>query len=509
MKKNLLLSFLMIFGLASLSAQVTILDFEAPETSTTFQYFGSTLEGATNNIIANPNPSGVNTSAMVGEFIKPADSETFAGAFSNPNPSTPIDLTNATQVCVDVHMPNIGNLALKLEQEAGGGANWRLTQTNTVVNDWETLCFDISQLSEEEPMVAAAGVYARVVLFFDFDEVLAEEETYYFDNLTTDGTVAETISITVNVGTGGLVSVSPDGIYLAGGGSFGSPGDNPMTDPDGDGVYSITVTRPVGFQSFYTFTNGNCPDFSCKENIAGQDCADPANFNDRFMGPFNEDAVINTCFGQCTTTTECETVEASNITFQVDMNGYAEPFTTAYVAGSFNGWSADANPMSDDDGDGVWEATVEIANGDIEYKIQLDEWTVQEMFTADDDCAITSDGTNYNRPLMVSGDATVCFLWDSCEGCDVGTNDLIVDNTIFTVRPTVASTQTILDFGAEFTGLKELAVVNSLGQVVEQTQIQAGILQHTLDVSQKESGLYFIQITTEGKLQTQRIVVSH
>jgi hypothetical protein len=297
---------LLAFSSIALYGQITILDFEAPETSTTFQYFGSDLDGTVNEIIANPNPTGVNTSSMVATHVKPAASESFAGAFSNPNPSTPVDLTNATQVCMDVHFSQEGSVSLKLENSSNGVANWLQTQPVTTVNDWEQVCFDISVNGEEDPMTPAeGGIFNTITLFFDFETVLDEERIYYFDNITTDGTSSEMISITINLGTSGLESVSPDGIFLAGGGNFGNPGDNPMTDPDGDGVYSITFMQPSGFQSFYTFTNGNCPDYSCKEMIEGQECANPDNFNDRFMGPITQDTVINTCFGECTTTTDC------------------------------------------------------------------------------------------------------------------------------------------------------------------------------------------------------------
>ena len=70
-------------------------------------------------------------------------------------------------------------------------------------------------------------------------------------------------------------NVSPEGVFLAGGGSFGFPGDYPMADDDEDGIWSITVQVPHGFTGHYTFTNGACEDWSCKENIVGQECADP------------------------------------------------------------------------------------------------------------------------------------------------------------------------------------------------------------------------------------------
>ena len=46
---------------------------------------------------------------------------------------------------------------------------------------------------------------------------------------------------------------------------------------------------------------------------------------------------------------------SADVTFQVDMNLYGElGASLVYVNGNFNGWCGDCNPMSDEDGDGVW-----------------------------------------------------------------------------------------------------------------------------------------------------------
>lgn len=46
---------------------------------------------------------------------------------------------------------------------------------------------------------------------------------------------------------------------------------------------------------------------------------------------------------------------------------------TVYVAGSFNDWSKKANPMTDADGDGVWETTISLDPGIYEYRFLLDD----------------------------------------------------------------------------------------------------------------------------------------
>lgn len=396
----------------------TILDFEAPGTSTVFQYFGSSLDGTFTEVVANPNPVG-DTSANVMEFVKPAVAEVWAGAFSNPNPATPVTLEAGSIICVNVLMDHIGNLTLKLEQGTSGQPNWVTTVANTVVNEWEQICFDPTAPSIENPFEPASGTYQRIVLFFDFgtggtgtdvtsyfDDIVVvssgapamrtvhfsvdmNQYTESFDSVYVSGTFnnwsgnanplsdpefdgiwegdievvngayeykvtldnwaaqeqfegyeectrrdgsgqfvnrlllvsgdlelptfcfnscyacGQEVDITFQLGFGDVVP-SPDGVWLAGGGNFEVPGGRfEMLDDDGDGVYEITVPREIGFSSHYTFTNGNCPDYSCKENLAGLPCGDPNNFNDRFLPAVSTDTVLATCFGECTTDTKC------------------------------------------------------------------------------------------------------------------------------------------------------------------------------------------------------------
>lgn len=45
---------------------------------------------------------------------------------------------------------------------------------------------------------------------------------------------------------------------------------------------------------------------------------------------------------------------------------------TVHLAGDFNGWSTDATPMSDEDGDGVWTVVIELDPGTYQYKFVSD-----------------------------------------------------------------------------------------------------------------------------------------
>lgn len=617
MKRLLLSSFLsmLMFGLV---AQTTILDFETPATSTTFQYFGSTLEGQLSEPVGNPDPSGINTSDSVGIHVKPAGAQTWAGMFSNPDPATPVDLTTDHQVCIKVYFPAAGNLALKLEGSSDG-PNWIRTMEVTEPNTWTELCYDATLPSIEDPFQPAAGhVYPRVVLFFDFGAP-GEDKTYYFDDLivkpgggasefdvtfsvdmneyagsftqvyvsgtfndwsgdanpladddgdgvwtatyplpvgtheykfTLDNWAAQeefsgtetctvtdpsgqytnrllvvdadkdlptvcfnscyacgqSVKITIMLGAQ-HITVSPEGLYIAGGGNFGNPGDYPLNDDDGDGIWTATFERELGFSSYYTFTNGACPDWSCKENIAGQDCANPDHFNDRHMGPIMQDTTIATCFGLCTDNADCGTVEEANVTFQVDMNNYSGSFTTVYVAGSFNGWSGDANPLADDDGDGIWSGTLTLVPGEYEYKFEVDNWSDDEKFNDGDPCTVTDpSGQFVNRYIEVTGDTTVCYLWMSCDACGTtGTEEQFVTD-LFELMPTLATDQVRVVFNPQYgTAQANLQVMDISGRIL-QSHVMTTSGDYRLDVHALPAGLYFVQVLSDDKVATRRFV---
>ncbi|MGB0431008.1 MAG: hypothetical protein ACPGLV_11085 [Bacteroidia bacterium] len=91
---------------------------------------------------------------------------------------------------------------------------------------------------------------------------------------------AQTVDITFEVNAANI-TVDAKGLHIAGGSEFGVPGDHPMTDADNDGIWTVTISKPVNTSSHWTILNGG-DDWGQKENIAGLSCADPNNFNDSF-----------------------------------------------------------------------------------------------------------------------------------------------------------------------------------------------------------------------------------
>ena len=73
--------------------------------------------------------------------------------------------------------------------------------------------------------------------------------------------------------------------------------------------------------------------------------------------------------------------------------------------------------MSDNNGDGIYDVTVELSAGQIEYKFTVDGWTAQEEFAGGESCTLTSGGFT-NRVYEVMEEATLPVVcWNSCDAC--------------------------------------------------------------------------------------------
>lgn len=620
MKKNLQAILLAVMFSGTLFGQTqTLLDFESIETSTNFQYFESVLDGTMNNIIENPDPSGINTSAFVADFVHPADGQPWAGGFANPPIAGGISTIGASQMCVDVWFNEPGNLSIKLEDASGVASPWIITRDVADVQQWVNLCFDLAETSIEDPGLPAIGnEFDGLVMFFDFQTVPDADRTYYFDNLTVEyggtsdaevslsvdmnsyagdvdsvfvigsfndwqlehpmedngngvwsitatlpagpqeylffvkeGAVAEqfsttaecvrntngpngeifsnrldvfsngssfdycwsscyacgeSVNITFNLGFPNNVTAA-DSVYLAGGGNFEEPGGRfLMNDDDGDGIYTLTIQRGRGFSSFYTFGNGVCPDFSCKEDISGQDCADPDNFNDRFLEAM-EDMVISTCFGECTVDTECTFVEITTVTLRVDMSNETIDPEGVFIAGTLNGWVPE--PIMDVDGSGIYEAVFNLPNGVTEYKF-LNGPNGWELFNDGDPCTVSFDDGNgnlfVNRFIDIDGsqDSIVeeyCF--NSCAACTVSNDNLSVDNTLFQVHPKVSSG--IFQFELGDIEVNSLVVHATNGVIVENLTAQLG--DSSFDLGHLPAGMYYLKAENQKSFKITKLII--
>lgn len=185
----------------------------------------------------------------------------------------------------------------------------------------------------------------------------------------------------------------------------------PMSDPDLDGIWEVTIALSPGTYE-YKFAYDS---WAGQENLVPGTSCTVTNFGFTNRSLVVDASDINmdpVCWGSCD---NCGAGSLYDITFQVNMNGVAGPFTTPEVNGNFNGWCGGCAPMTDANSDGIWEITITLAPGTYEYKFAYDAWAGQEALTEGSPCTVTNFGFT-NRSLTVTDNATLDpVIWGTCD----------------------------------------------------------------------------------------------
>ncbi|MEO9501542.1 MAG: hypothetical protein ABJN73_14180 [Nonlabens ulvanivorans] len=154
-------------GIAALELPVT---FEDATLNYSFTDFG----GAATSVIANPDATGANTTAMVANLNKSSGSQVWAGSFIELD--APIDFTSLQKIKLKTWSPQSGIVVkMKLENSADSNINVEVDVTNTVANGWEELTFDFTGIN-------SSNDYQKIVVFFDFGTAGTGTD-YYFDEI--------------------------------------------------------------------------------------------------------------------------------------------------------------------------------------------------------------------------------------------------------------------------------------------------------------------------------------
>ncbi|CAI8400093.1 MAG: Beta-glucanase [Polaribacter sejongensis] len=122
------------------------------------------FDGATIQVIDNPNTSGENTTSKVVEFEKNVGASGNSGVWWDR--SSAIDLSVNNKLSLKTWSPESGIVVrLKLENSANGSEFHLVDASTSVSNGWETLTYDFSG--------APAYNYDRLVVFFDHGNTVA------------------------------------------------------------------------------------------------------------------------------------------------------------------------------------------------------------------------------------------------------------------------------------------------------------------------------------------------
>jgi hypothetical protein len=181
MKNSLLLSVMLMASYSSF-AQNAPIDFEPGGNGANWTW--TVFENADNpalEIIANPDPSGMNTSATVAKFTARENGESYAGCESDKNADLGpfvLDATNST-IKIMVWKSVISDVGIKLASPMGW-AQVEIKVPNTLINQWEEITFNFS--SYLNPPVDQ-GQLSQIIIFPDFNN-RNQDNVVFFDNIT-------------------------------------------------------------------------------------------------------------------------------------------------------------------------------------------------------------------------------------------------------------------------------------------------------------------------------------
>lgn len=441
-------------------------------------------------------------SNTVVRVVKSATAELWAGTtvtnasedgFSNPIPFT----EDATSMSVRVWSPDSGiPVRLKVEDYNDPTKSVETEATTTVAGAWETLYFDFSNEAPGTAELNLSYYLNKASIFFNFGTTgaVAGEKTYYFDDLEFYTGVVEPTSVPVtfivdmNEVAEAFTTPEVNGTFNGWCG-----GCAPMTDADGDNVWEITIDLEPGFYE-YKFAY---------DSWAGQESLTPGDpctmttdiFTNRIITVTEATTLDEVCWGSCES---CETaVENFDITFFVDMSEVTSSFTTPEVNGSFNGWCGGCAPMTDADGDNVWEITISLEPGTYEYKFAYDAWAGQEELTPGDPCTSTIDGFT-NRTITVAADEVLSEVcWASCNACDgVSVSDLsTVELNVF---PQPAISEMLVEYKGSINENVTISLIDMNGQVQLVNTIRGTAT--AINVEELAAGLYLVLIHDNGQM---------
>lgn len=300
-------------------------------------------------------------------------------------------------------------------------------------------------------------------------------------------------NITFNVDMNNSCADVSAGVNLMGTATNWNTGE-PMSDDDGDGIYTLTLPLQPGNYA-YKFRIGS----NGWEGFPGD--------RTLVVEATTDQTLPNVCFGSAD---PCGAFYApADVTFRLNVGSQVVPSgQVVWVMGDFTGWQGGAIPMTDADVDGIWEHTiVDFCPQSGFYKFVIGannqntsvDWLEETADFSDiGGCGVNNGTFSDNRNFTRTSDEDIelCFTFDSCAPCIVSVeeNNAIADLSIY---PVPATDIMNISFNNTIAERVEINVVNTVGQVVRTLDlgVVSGQRLVQLNVNDLAKGIYAIQIT--------------
>ena len=185
------------------------------------------------------------------------------------------------------------------------------------------------------------------------------------------------------------------------------------------------------------------------------------------------------------------------ITFKVDMNNVSG-FSVPEVNGTFNDWCGSCWPMTDVDGDNIWEKEVVMLEGYYEFKFSADNWSSQESLDPSFGCT-NGNSTYTNRTLVVDENRVICPQWGLCTptcGSTIisGVKDIYEESLIYP-NPTKGLIK------LNNPDATNLVILNIFGDKILKIEKP----EETINLKNLISGMYIVQYQVGKTIKTQKI----
>ena len=195
---------------------------------------------------------------------------------------------------------------------------------------------------------------------------------------------------TIVSGSGTMFSCSAPGagsVHVAGEFNDWNPTADAMSDPDGDGVFSVTLPLAQGSYQYKFVVDGNW-----QEDPNAADSAD-----DGFGGKNSVIVVAEGAAPAGAAAGAAAVSTADGVLFSYDAGGAVG---SCFVAGDFNSWNPTCTSMTDDAGDGVYTCSLPLDSGTYMYKFVVDGNWLQDPANPDS----ADDGFGGKNSLLTVGE---------------------------------------------------------------------------------------------------------
>lgn len=312
--------------------------------------------------------------------------------------------------------------------------------------------------------------------------------------------IPDTGNVTINVDMSNVCGWTSDSVDFAGPYNGWSGGDF-LTDPDQDGIYSITV-RVAG------------PEFKYKARSIQNGQTSWEGGADKIVNFVGDTVVTVRCFGADVLGACSPKPAPGDITFRVDVSTFPNQadLNDIHLIGDFTNpqWQSGKILMTPVAGmPGVFETTVNgICPGKISYKfmnVKTDATEQEESFVGlvDSSCTEPSGTGSLNR-FFVRPDAMPHVLdnkWDRCESI-IGLDEQFA-NTLIDIYPNpfTGSTTVSLDENETFT----ITLRDLTGKVLYSAEASG---EHNLKAGNITSGVYLLSVTNnQGETNVNKVIV--